>query len=392
MIADYFILALNSILHRKLRSWLTIIGIIIGVAAIIALISLSLGLRSTIEEQFEAFGADRILVAAQGFQGPGTASEGLTDKDVDTLEKLGIFLKVSSGSARPGEVEFHKETKFPVVFGVRNGKNLLESGTDLKEGRYLEDNDGFSALIGSNVAEELFTDEIKIRNKITIADEDFRIIGILEPIGNQQDDNTIYIPLEQYRIIFNQNNQEVGFISAQVKPGSDILSLQKRVERALERARGDKNFQVVTPTQILEQINQVLGVIQFVLVGIAAISLIVGAVGITNSMYTAVLERTKDIGIMKSIGATNSDILLIFLIESGLMGFVGGFFGVILGSLISLAIGEYSTQAGFKLIVTLNVSLMLFGLLFAFLIGMGSGILPARSASRLRPVEALRYE
>ncbi len=392
MIADYFILALNSILHRKLRSWLTIIGIIIGVAAIIALISLSLGLRSTIEEQFEAFGADRILVAAQGFQGPGTASEGLTDKDVDILEKLGIFLKVSSGSARPGEVEFHKETKFPVVFGVRNGKNLLESGTDLKEGRYLEDNDGFSALIGSNVAEELFTDEIKIRNKITIADEDFRIIGILEPIGNQQDDNTIYIPLEQYRIIFNQNNQEVGFISAQVKPGSDILSLQKRVERALERARGDKNFQVVTPTQILEQINQVLGVIQFVLVGIAAISLIVGAVGITNSMYTAVLERTKDIGIMKSIGATNSDILLIFLIESGLMGFVGGFFGVILGSLISLAIGEYSTQAGFKLIVTLNVSLMLFGLLFAFLIGMGSGILPARSASRLRPVEALRYE
>ncbi len=391
MILDYFILALNSIFHRKLRSWLTIIGIIIGVAAIIALISLSLGLKATIEEQFEAFGADRILVAAKGFQGPGTVSEGLTDKDVETLEKLNVFTTVSSGSARPGEVEFHKEIKFPLIFGARKGKDLLEAGTDLEEGRYIEDDDDFVALIGSNVANNLFKDKIKLRNKIKIAKHDFSVVGILKTIGNQQDDNTIYISLETYRKIFNQKD-EVGFISAQVKPGSDVLSLQKKVERALKRARDDENFEVVTPNQILEQINTILNVIQLVLVGIAAISLIVGAVGITNSMYTAVLERTKDIGIMKAIGAKNSDILLIFLIESGLMGLVGGFFGVILGTLISLGIAKYSTQAGFKLLVELNPPLMLFGLLFAFIVGMISGILPARSAAKLKPVDALRYE
>ena len=392
MISDYFILAINSILHRRLRSWLTIVGIVIGVAAIIALISLSLGLQGTIEAQFEAFGADRILVAAQGFQGPGTASEGLTDKDVETLEKMGVFESVSSGSAGPGEVEFHNEIKFPTIFGGRNAKELLESGTELREGRYIDDNDGFSTLIGSSVADDLFDDKVRLRIKLKIAGHDFRVVGILEPVGNQQDDNTIYITLDKYREIFSQEDEEVGFISAQIKPGSDILSIQKRVERELKRARGDENFQVVTPTQILEQINQVLGVVQYVLVGIAAISLLVGGIGIMNSMYTTVLERTKDIGIMKAIGATNNQILLVFLIESGLMGLVGGFFGVLIGTLISLAIGNFSTQAGFKLVVELNFPLMIFGLLFAFIVGIVSGLWPARQASRLKPVEALRYE
>ncbi|MBI2107115.1 FtsX-like permease family protein, partial [Candidatus Woesearchaeota archaeon] len=179
---------------------------------------------------------------------------------------------------------------------------------------------------------------------------------------------------------------------ARVKPGTDIPSIQKKVERILDRERGDENFQVVTPTQILEQISQVLGIVQLVLVGIAAISLVVGGIGIMNSMYTSVLERTRDIGVMKAIGAKDSDIMKIFLIESGLMGFVGGIFGVALGTLLSLAIGKYATQAGFKLLVTVNPQLMLFGLFFAFIIGIMSGALPAYRASQLNPVEALRHE
>lgn len=391
MINDYFLLAFNSIRHRKLRSWLTIIGIIIGVAAIIALISLSLGLQATIEEQFEAFGTDRLLIAAQGFHGPGTQSEGITDDDVSILERMSEFKTISYGSARPGEVEFKKEAKFPSVFGGKNGKELLESSTDLAEGRYIENGDDNDALIGSRVASDLFDDKVRLRNKIKISGKEFRIVGILEPIGNQQDDNTIYITLEAYREIFGETNQ-IDFISAQVKPGVDILSLQEEVKREFERQRGDKNIDVVTPTQILEQIGSILGVVQAVLVGIAAISLVVGGIGITNSMYTTVLERTREIGIMKSIGATNLDVLSVFLIESGLMGLVGGFFGVILGTLISLGIGKFSTDAGFKLLVKVNPELMIFGLLFAFFVGMISGSLPARQASKLKPVDALRHE
>ena len=160
----------------------------------------------------------------------------------------------------------------------------------------------------------------------------------------------------------------------------------------MKRKRDDTNFQVVTATQILEQINQVLGVMQFVLVGIAAISLVVGAIGIMNSMYTSVLERTKDIGIMKAIGARNSDILKIFLIESGLIGLVGGIFGILLGSAMALIIGQLSKNAGFSLIIKIEPLVLIFGLLFAFVVGIISGILPAYQASRLKPVDALRYE
>ena len=391
MINDYFLLAFKSIRHRKLRSWLTILGIVIGVAAIVALISLSLGLQATIEEQFEAFGADRLLIAARGFQGPGSQSEGITDDDISILERMNEFKTISYGSARPGEAEFKNEVKFPSVFGGKNGKELLEDTTDIAEGRYIDTGDDNDVLIGSRIAEGLFENEIRIRNKIKIAEKEFRVVGVLEPVGNQQDDNTIYITLDAYREIFGETN-EVDFISAQVKPGVDVLSLQEKVKREFERQRGDKNIEVVTPTQILEQIGSILGVVQAVLVGIAAISLVVGGIGITNSMYTTVLERTKEIGIMKSIGARNFDVLAIFLIESGLMGLVGGFFGVLLGTGISLAIGKFSTEAGFKLLVAVNPGLMLFGLLFAFIVGMISGSLPARQASKLKPVDALRHE
>ena len=391
MINDYFLLAFKSIRHRKLRSWLTILGIVIGVAAIVALISLSLGLQATIEEQFEAFGADRLLIAARGFQGPGSQSEGITDDDISILERMNEFKTISYGSARPGEAEFKNEVKFPSIFGGKNGKELLEDTTDIAEGRYIDTGDDNDVLIGSRIAEGLFENEIRIRNKIKIAEKEFRVVGVLEPVGNQQDDNTIYITLDAYREIFGETN-EVDFISAQVKPGVDVLSLQEKVKREFERQRGDKNIEVVTPTQILEQIGSILGVVQAVLVGIAAISLVVGGIGITNSMYTTVLERTKEIGIMKSIGARNFDVLAIFLIESGLMGLVGGFFGVLLGTGISLAIGKFSTEAGFKLLVAVNPGLMLFGLLFAFIVGMISGSLPARQASKLKPVDALRHE
>ena len=126
MINDYFLLAFKSIRHRKLRSWLTILGIVIGVAAIVALISLSLVLQATIEEQFEAFGADRLLIAARGFQGPGSQSEGITDDDISILERMNEFKTISYGSARPGEAEFKNEVKFPSIFGGKN-RNIFVS-------------------------------------------------------------------------------------------------------------------------------------------------------------------------------------------------------------------------------------------------------------------------
>ena len=394
MILDYLILALHSLRHRKLRSWLTVVGIIIGVAAIISLITVSRSLESTIQEQFEQFGANRILISAKGFQGPGTLSQSLTTKDVETIEKISGFEYVLPALFRNGEVKHRGETSFTLISGLPADsfeQFYADMGVELDQGRTIQEKEKYTAIIGSRVAKEMFSRDLSVGSKIIVNKGEFRVVGIVEEIGNAQDDNQITISLETAREIFNEP-ERVDTIIAQVKSTSDIPLLQEKIERELERKRRDTNFQVLTASQILEQINQVLGVMQVVLVGIAAISLLVGAIGIMNSMYTSVLERTKDIGIMKAIGARNSAISQIFLIESGLIGLGGGIMGVLLGTGLAFLLGSFSQQAGFLLIIKIEPMVLILGLLFAFVICMVSGILPAYQASRLKPVDALRYE
>ena len=391
---DYFFMAVNSIRHRKLRSWLTVVGIIIGVAAIISLITMSRSLESTLEQQFETFGANKIFVSGKGFQGPGTQSNGLTTEDVETIEKISGFEYVTPGIFRSAEVKYRDETGFTLVGSLPAEQYedfYTDSGIKIQEGRVIQENEKYVANIGSKVAEKMFSRGLSVGNKIEVNKVEFKIVGILEEVGNSQDDNQISIPIDAAREIFNEP-ESVDTIIAQVKTASDIPMLQEKIEKELERKRGDTNFEVVTASQILEQINQILGVMQIVLVGIAAISLLVGAIGIMNSMYTSVLERTKEIGIMKSIGARNPDILWIFLIEAGLIGLVGGVLGTAMGTGMALAIGPIAKEAGFPMIITIEIPVLVLGLLFAFIVGMLSGILPAYQASKLKPVDALRYE
>ncbi|MEK6908459.1 MAG: ABC transporter permease [Nanoarchaeota archaeon] len=387
-------MAVGNIRHRKLRSWLTIIGIIIGVAAILSLVTISRSLESTLEAQFEQFGANRILISPKGFQGPGTVSEGLTTEDLETVEDISGFKYVVPWVFVSTEVIYKDEVGFTLINGIPADifeEFSLDSGADLDEGRFLEDGDKFEAVVGSRIVQDMFDDKLGIGSDIEIEGQEFEIVGIYEETGNSQDDSQISIPLETAREIFNKPDDVDGIV-AQVRGADDIPRLQKEIEKKLERKRGDTNFQVVTATQILEQLNEVLGIIQFVLVGIAAISLVVGGVGIMNSMYTSVLERTKEVGIMKSIGARNSDIFKIFLIESGLMGFIGGFFGILLGTLAAIIVGKFATNSGFLLNIKIEPAVLLFGLLFAFVVGILSGVLPAMQAAKLRPTEALRYE
>jgi len=398
MINDYFKFSVKSIRNRKLRSWLTIIGIIIGVAAIVSLITISQGMQNAIEEQFEMLGTNRLFIAPKGFTGPGSASTGLTDDDVKTLESMSEFDYVTPGLYRTAQVEFHDEVKFLTVQGAPAKDYELfneDIGIKVVDGRTLRSSDenSRSVVLGYRIAYgDVFDDFIGVRNNIKINNQDFKVIGIVEEIGNSQDDNAVSIDLETYREIFNEPDK-VDAITATVKSGLDMEEVRKKAEKNLERARNDENFQVLTSSNILEQINSVLGIIQVVLVGIAAISLLVGSIGIMNSMYTSVLERTREIGIMKSIGARNSDILYLFLIESAIIGFIGGVIGVLLGSGIAYLTGFIAKGAGFSLLkIVLDWRIVVFGLIFAVILGMFSGFLPARQASKLSPVDALRYE
>lgn len=398
MFKDYINLSIKNIKNRKLRSWLTVIGIVIGVAAIISLITISQGMQNAIEEQFNMLGTNRLFIAPKGFTGPGSASQGLTDDDVRTLESMSEFKYVSPGLYRTAQVEFHDQVRFITIQSMPARDYEMfnkDIGIDLVEGRMFRSSDKGSsgAILGYRTAyADVFDDFIGVRNNIKINNQNFKVIGILEEIGNAQDDNAINIDLDTYREIFNEPDK-VDAITATVKQGIDIEEVKKKAEKNLERARNDENFQVLTSENILDQINAVLSIIQVVLVGIAAISLLVGSVGIMNSMYTSVLERTKEIGIMKSIGAKNSDILNLFVIESAIIGLIGGVFGVFLGAGIAYLTGFIAKQAGFALLkIALDYKIVIFGLLFAVGLGMLSGILPARQASKLKPVDALRYE
>jgi len=395
MIDDYLRFAVNNILHRKIRSWLTVLGIIIGVAAIIALISVSQGLKGSIEEQFSTFGAGRILISAKGFQGPGSASSGLTEKDVDTVKRLSEFKYVTPTLFTTAEIKYSNEVKFTSVQGLPAedySKAFQDVGIEVEEGRNIRTGEKKVALIGYRVANEMFDKEVRLKSKLEINGEEFRVVGIMKEIGNAQDDNSINIPLDAYRDAFNEPDH-VDIIIAQAKEGVNIPETQKKLERELKKARDDENYQVLTAEQIAQQINNILGVVQIVLIGIAAISLVVGGIGIMNSMYTSVLERTREIGIMKSIGAKNKNILTIFLIESGLLGLVGGLFGVAIGIGIGQIVTLAAKQGGYGFLkVPISPTIILFGLGFAFIVGMASGTLPAVKASRLNPVDALRNE
>ena len=202
----------------------------------------------------------------------------------------------------------------------------------------------------------------------------------------------MYIPIDVARGLFNKTD----FINAmvvKVKPGFTQDQVVADLEQKLERRLGEGNFDIFTPDQILRQLNTILGIVQAVLGGIAAIALLVGGIGIMNSMFTAVLERTREIGVMKAVGARNSDVLHIFLVESGLIGSMGGLVGIIVGFAIAKAVEYGARLAGFSLLsVRLDITLVIVALLFSFLIGMLSGALPAYRAARLKPVDALRYE
>lgn len=393
MLLEYFRLTLKNIRHRKMRSWLTVLGIIIGVASVVSLISIGQGLENSINAQFEKMGTQVIMVMPKGMQ-TGFAS-GLTDDDVKTIEKLPYFDFVTPLVVSTAEVEYKREKKFVMVNGFpTKGAEDRFSGMDfaIGEGRYFNQNEKYGVILGYNVAKDMFGKEIPVRSRIKLNGIDFTVVGVFEQLGRPDDDRAIYLPIDTARILFNKP-VEVNFMMLRVKQGTDISFVADNIKRELKRSRGNENFEVFTPDQILKQAGQILGVVQIILVGIAAISLVVGGIGIMNTMYTSVLERTKEIGIMKAIGATNYDIAAIFLTESGFLGMIGGLIGIILGSVIAEGVGAYAKASGFGMLLIIIDPIVIGGaLLFAFVVGALSGLMPARHAAQMQPVDALRYE
>lgn len=405
MLKDYIKFAYSNFLHRKKRGILTIIGILIGIAAIVALISLSMGMKAALNEEFKKVGSNRVIIEAGGvaFGPPGagsslSASE-LTKNDLDVVSKVAGVAFATGILSETARIEFHDEIKHTLVFGISTDaetkKRLEEIGLfEIGEGRQLKQTDKYKAVLGYKVVHDLFDADIKLGDKIKVEDKEFEVVGIQKLIGTGVHDLLVRIPLDTAREIFSEP-EKISSIMVTTSAGFEPVKVAEAIKKELRKFRNveenEEDFTVQTVEQRVATVTVILDVVQAVLIGIAAISLLVGGIGIMNTMYTSVLERTKEIGIMKAIGAKNSDIAKIFLIESGLLSLAGGAIGVVIGISIAKAVELVVQGYGITLFrADISPLLVISALAFSFLIGSVSGSLPARMAASLSPVDALR--
>ncbi|MDO8468084.1 MAG: ABC transporter permease [Nanoarchaeota archaeon] len=404
MIKEYFNLSWKSLKHRGLRSWLTMLGIFIGIAAVVALISLGSGLRTAITGQFNALSVDKLTLQnkGSGFGPPGSAvAQKLNDHDVKIIEGVSGVEIVVPRLVRVAKIEYNKISSFFYVVDLPDESKKADFVYDSfniksQEGRLLTSNDRNKILLGSDIAKtKSFDKDLRVGSKVTIEGKDFEIIGVLEPTGTFQVNNAIIIPTKDLQEVLGIED-EWDVIGLQVEDKDEIEQIAQIIENRIRQDRneklGEESFSVETPAQVLSSVNTILNIINIIIIGIAAISLFVGAVGITNTMYTSVLERRREIGIMKAIGARNSDVLLIFLIEAGLLGLAGGIIGAVIG--LGLAFGAASAANGFfgtKIIeISISYSLLFSSILFALLVGIAAGTFPAYRASKLNVVDAIK--
>ena len=389
-------MSLDSLKHRKISSILTILGIVIGITAIVSLMSIGEGLQYAVSKQLEAVGYDKIIVTSGSDLMAAFMGEGLKEDDVEMVKSVdgvetafGILFKTIP-------IEYKRENLIGQVIGIRS-KDTEEIFTQMKVfemdvGRYFKSGERGVAILGKKTAESLFEKEISIGDSLYLKGENFRVKGIMKSTANNQRDKSVFIPMEQLREITGSKDS-ITMIFAKVSDVSKAEEISEEIEEELDEEYGEGFYQATTSQQLAENVGSIFAVLTFVLGGIASIALVVAGVGIANTMFTSVMERTKEIGVMKSIGATNYNIMEIFLIESALLGILGGIIGSLLGLMISYIItmiaGNY-LPVPFKAIVTMETIIM--SLLFSSFVGIFSGILPARKAAKLQPVEALRKD
>lgn len=384
---DLALLALKNLRRRKARSALTLLGIAVGMSAVVALWALSLGAQRSLEAQFAKLGADTVLVIPiGGAQQPKPATLNL-----DLLRALPGVKSVSALRRETLPVQSATTLGFLTTVGVLlNPENpRLFGGLELAQGA-LFTAQGDEIILGAGAARDL---QLKLHETVRIRERPFRVVGILKPTGSDQDDHAVYLDLQKLEE-FVEVQGLVSLVFVQASPESDRALLTQEIQKTLRSAVTDQEFLVQSSRQLSELVGSALALVRWVLGAIAGISLLVGGIGLANTMLMAVLERTHEIGILKAVGAKRRHILRLFLIEAGLLGLLGGTAGLIFGGAIAQSVALLAGQAlgTATLSAALELPLVAGALLFAIALGVIAGLWPAWRAARLDPVEALRYE
>lgn len=398
-----FKIAIKAILINKYRSFLTMLGVIIGVGSVVMLTAIGTGLQAYISEQFDELGANTVLVFPGDPFGEGggfsrenqlnaLSNSKLEMSDVKEIEKIREFVDLAVPfTTQTDNISYRNNDKSVTVVGSTHDYLVAQPSTKVEKGRFFNKNENDSkkkvVVIGFKVAEELFGSIDPIGKKVKIGNQTFAVIGVQEEAGGSFGgpslDTYIYIPLET---MFKQyDTKKILEIVVKTKSADNIQESIDAIDKELSKKYEEDEFSVLDQSEILDTINQILGVLTIALGGISGISLLVGGIGIMNIMLVSVSERTREIGLRKALGATPNVILMQFLIEAAVLSVLGGLLGLLIAFLGTLAIQIY-----FPAKITLQAVILAFGV--STVVGLVFGAAPARRASKLSPIEALRYE
>lgn len=403
MYKESFLMAWASLIANKLRSLLTMLGIIIGVAAVIALVSIGNGVKQDIEDSISSLGSNLLVVMPGAPRTPGVrpsagSMKTLKVSDYEAIAKLD-GVKAASPMTNGSYVVIYQNKNWTTSVAGVNANFLDVNNWTMTSGRFFSDknvqNRERVAVVGQTVVKNLFADEDPVGKEIRVKNIPFRVIGVLKSkgngtMGNDQDD-TVLIPyttsmervegIDYLRMVYVVAKDDEGIDRLQ----ADIENLL-RVRHNIKDTNLD-DFNIQNMKSIMETVAQTTGTFTLFLGAVAAISLVVGGIGIMNIMLVSVTERTREIGVRKALGATYSVIVTQFLIEAIVISLMGGFIGIAFGIGASKVIGMVS---GMSTVVSAPTIIMSFA--FSMAIGLIFGIYPARKAAKLNPIDALHYE
>jgi len=406
--------SIHSVWHvigrNKVRSFLTMLGIIIGVMAVIVVMSVGAGAQSLILNQVKSMGSNLIgiLPGASDEKGPPASAMGivittLTVDDIKAIVKDNSHVLSGTGYVKGAETVAWRDNKVDTNFTGVNAQYIDVEDAKVEQGRFFSEEEDSSAarvaVLGSTVAKDLFQDQNPLGAQIKIKKTTFNIIGVMKrrgTAGMQNQDNQIFVPMETAQKLLLGINH-VSFARLKVDTADNVNPVMEDARVVLrERHKIDKpaddDFNIRSMAQGLEAITQITNALKMFLVAVAGIALIVGGVGIMNIMLAAVQERTREIGLRKAVGAKNKHIITQFLVESTMITAIGGIIGIILGISISYIVARVAQSMGYSWDFVVSIPSIILGCVVSVGVGLVFGIVPARRASRLDPIEALRYE
>lgn len=404
-----FLEALESLNSNKLRSGLTVLGIVIGVAAVIAMLAVGNGAQASITGSINEVGTNLLFVFSGARQNENVRNpKPLTMSDASALldpyaapHVQGVAPAVQGNTT----AEFAGQSKTTTVIGVTPDYATVRN-ISLLEGSFVSQDDylgnGSVVVVGVDIADALFGHRDGVAGEtIRLAGQPFRIIGVLAPQGGSafgSADNQVIVPLStaQARLLPSRRADRIDIVFVQATDYQSVPAAADEIAQILRTRHntpiGADDFTVFTQESILSTVQSVTGVLTIFLGGIAAISLLVGGIGIMNIMLVSVTERTREIGLRKALGARKRDILIQFLAESSMLSLIGGIVGIMFGWLIAFTVGRIAAATGNNFTPIVGLNAILLATLFSAAVGLFFGIYPANRAAGLEPVEALRYE